>query len=127
MGDSLLTPTHLVFLMLLAVLLFGSRRLPEIGRSLGSGLREFKQSVSGMTDVKDALDGVQEVRAAVSPTNLAGTFVPGVKEVQQSVSVAKDLVNPLAGTTGAKAETTGASHAAGAETAGAGGTAPKAE
>jgi len=41
------SPTHLIALLLIALLLFGSRRLPEIGRSLGSGMREFKDSVSG--------------------------------------------------------------------------------
>jgi len=41
------SPTHIVVLLLLALLLFGARRLPEIGRSLGSGMREFKDSVAG--------------------------------------------------------------------------------
>jgi sec-independent protein translocase protein TatA len=40
------SPTHIVLLLLIALLLFGARRLPEIGRSLGSGMREFKDSVS---------------------------------------------------------------------------------
>ena len=44
------SPTHLVALMLIALLLFGAKRLPEIGRSLGSGMREFKESVSGSSD-----------------------------------------------------------------------------
>ena len=43
----LTSPTHIVLLLLIALLLFGARRLPEIGRSLGSGMREFKDSVSG--------------------------------------------------------------------------------
>ena len=34
-------------MLLLALLLFGAKRLPEIGRSLGSGMREFKDSVTG--------------------------------------------------------------------------------
>ena len=38
---------EIVLLLLLALLLFGAKRLPEIGRSLGSGMREFKDSVSG--------------------------------------------------------------------------------
>jgi sec-independent protein translocase protein TatA len=38
---------EIVGLLLLALLLFGAKRLPEIGRSLGSGMREFKDSVSG--------------------------------------------------------------------------------
>jgi sec-independent protein translocase protein TatA len=40
-------PTHILFLFVLVLLVFGARRLPEIGRSLGTGLREFKQSISG--------------------------------------------------------------------------------
>jgi sec-independent protein translocase protein TatA len=46
MGSTLLTPTHLIFLLLIALLLFGAKRLPEIGRSLGTGMREFKDSVT---------------------------------------------------------------------------------
>jgi sec-independent protein translocase protein TatA len=38
---------EIILLLLLALLLFGAKRLPEIGRSLGSGMREFKDSVSG--------------------------------------------------------------------------------
>ncbi len=40
------SPTHLVALLLIALLLFGAKRLPEIGRSLGNGMREFKDSVA---------------------------------------------------------------------------------
>jgi sec-independent protein translocase protein TatA len=41
------SPTHIIIILLLALLLFGAKRLPEIGRSLGSGMREFKDSVTG--------------------------------------------------------------------------------
>ncbi len=41
-------PWEIILLLLLALLLFGAKRLPEIGRSLGSGMREFKDSVSGV-------------------------------------------------------------------------------
>jgi sec-independent protein translocase protein TatA len=41
---------EIILLLLLALLLFGAKRLPEIGRSLGHGLREFKDSVSGKAD-----------------------------------------------------------------------------
>ena len=43
------SPTHIILLLLIALLLFGAKRLPEIGRSLGSGMREFKDSVTGNT------------------------------------------------------------------------------
>ena len=38
---------EIILLLLVALLLFGAKRLPEIGRSLGSGMREFKDSVTG--------------------------------------------------------------------------------
>jgi sec-independent protein translocase protein TatA len=50
MGTGLVSPVHLIFLLLLALLLFGAKRLPEIGRSLGTGMREFKDSVTAATD-----------------------------------------------------------------------------
>ncbi|HXW59884.1 MAG TPA: twin-arginine translocase TatA/TatE family subunit [Solirubrobacteraceae bacterium] len=40
-------PVHIIFIVLILLLLFGARRLPEIGRSLGTGMREFKQSLTG--------------------------------------------------------------------------------
>jgi len=40
-------PLHIAFLVVILLLLFGAKRLPEIGRSLGSGMREFKDSVTG--------------------------------------------------------------------------------
>ena len=47
MGSGLLTPGHILIVLLVVLLLFGTRRLPELGRSLGSGMREFTDSVSG--------------------------------------------------------------------------------
>jgi sec-independent protein translocase protein TatA len=40
-------PIHLAFILILLLLVFGAKRLPEMGRSLGSGLRGFKESISG--------------------------------------------------------------------------------
>jgi sec-independent protein translocase protein TatA len=40
-------PLHIAFLVILVLLVFGAKRLPEMGRSLGSGMREFKESISG--------------------------------------------------------------------------------
>jgi sec-independent protein translocase protein TatA len=97
-------PFELLLLGLLAVIIFGPQKLPEIGRSIGRSMREFKDSVSGVTDVKDAISGVNEVRSAMTPSNLAGAFVPGVKDVQESVAAAKNVANPLAGEATATAE-----------------------
>jgi sec-independent protein translocase protein TatA len=48
------SPTHIILLLLIALLLFGAKRLPEIGRSLGSGMREFKDSVTGHNPAEPA-------------------------------------------------------------------------
>ena len=66
-------PGEIVLLLLLALLLFGAKRLPEIGRSLGKGMREFKDSVSGVTkddDDRPQLEppiGTQDTTAPVAP------------------------------------------------------------
>jgi sec-independent protein translocase protein TatA len=39
--------TGLIVILVVALLIFGPKRLPEIGRSLGKGMREFKDSVTG--------------------------------------------------------------------------------
>jgi sec-independent protein translocase protein TatA len=41
---------EIIILLAIALLLFGAKRLPEIGRSLGSGMREFKDSVTGKSE-----------------------------------------------------------------------------
>jgi sec-independent protein translocase protein TatA len=40
-------PLHIAFLVVILLLVFGAKRLPEIGRSLGGGMREFKDSITG--------------------------------------------------------------------------------
>jgi sec-independent protein translocase protein TatA len=40
-------PLHIAILVVVVMLVFGAKRLPEMGRSLGSGLRGFKDSISG--------------------------------------------------------------------------------
>ena len=42
-------PLHILLLLLVVLLVFGAKRLPEIGRSLGEGMRGFKDSISGTT------------------------------------------------------------------------------
>ncbi len=47
MLDNLFTPTHLIFVLVIALLVFGPRKLPELGKGLGEGLRGFKQGIKG--------------------------------------------------------------------------------
>jgi len=49
-------PIHLIFVLVLMLLVFGAKRLPEMGRSLGSGLRGFKDSLSADASQQPALE-----------------------------------------------------------------------
>ncbi|MFC6646610.1 twin-arginine translocase TatA/TatE family subunit [Granulicella cerasi] len=65
MGE-LFTPTHLIVLAIVAIVLFGGKKLPELGKGLGEGLRGFKEGVKGVTDeAKDAKPG--ETAHTVTP------------------------------------------------------------
>jgi sec-independent protein translocase protein TatA len=45
-------PMELIIVLVIVLLIFGAKRLPELGRSLGSGMREFKDSVTSKDDDK---------------------------------------------------------------------------
>jgi sec-independent protein translocase protein TatA len=47
--------TGLIIILVVALLVFGPKRLPEMGRSLGKGMREFKDSISGEDKDKSEL------------------------------------------------------------------------
>jgi sec-independent protein translocase protein TatA len=56
-------PIHLLMVLVVVMLLFGAKRLPEVGRSLGSGLRGFKDAING----EDELSGAGDRTEALSP------------------------------------------------------------
>ena len=58
-------PTELIIVLVIALLVLGPKRLPEVGRSVGRGMREFKDSISG--DGKDDDDDDHEERRALDP------------------------------------------------------------
>lgn len=53
-------PLELVVVMVIALIVLGPKRLPEVGRSLGKGIREFKDSMSGIALDDDDDDDVRE-------------------------------------------------------------------
>ena len=61
-----LGPVEMIMVFLVVLLLFGAKRLPEIGSSLGKGIREFKSSV---TDIKGELKVQDEPRSSVPPAS----------------------------------------------------------
>jgi sec-independent protein translocase protein TatA len=67
MGAGLLSPVHLLLLGVVGLLLFGAKRLPEVGRSLGTGLREFKTSVTAMEGSHEPNFDFSELEPAPEP------------------------------------------------------------
>jgi sec-independent protein translocase protein TatA len=53
MGE-LLTPTHMIVVAVVVFVLFGGRKLPELGKGFGEGLRGFKDGINGLTDELDS-------------------------------------------------------------------------
>jgi sec-independent protein translocase protein TatA len=51
--------TEIMLIMVVVLLLFGAKRLPEVGSSIGKGIREFKRSLS---DTQDAIMGSDDAR-----------------------------------------------------------------
>lgn len=76
-------PIHIAFLLIILLLVFGAKRLPELGHSLGTGLRGFKDAVSG--------DGDISVKAAVQEQSQT---TPGLEGSRSHESAAGA---PLAG------------------------------
>jgi sec-independent protein translocase protein TatA len=68
MGD-LLQPWHLVVLGVVAFLLFGAKRLPELGKGLGEGLKGFKEGIKGISEPTPPAPPVQQSVAPAPPSS----------------------------------------------------------
>ena len=52
-------PLELIIILVVVLVVFGPKRLPDLGRSLGSGMREFKDSVTGKDKEREELEAVK--------------------------------------------------------------------
>ncbi len=66
MGD-LFQPTHLMVIAIVLLVLFGAKRLPELGKGLGEGLKGFKEGLKGVTDPVQPAQNVQQSAPAAPP------------------------------------------------------------
>ncbi len=73
-------PIHIAFLLILLLLVFGAKRLPEMGRSLGDGMRGFKDALSGeaahVAVAQPVAQPAAQALAAPAPTLVAREQVP---------------------------------------------------
>lgn len=56
-------PLEIVLVLIIALIVFGPKRLPELGRSLGRGIREFRGSLSGESDDEDEGSSQREIES----------------------------------------------------------------
>jgi len=70
----------ILLLLLIILLLFGAKRLPEFGRSLGKGIREFKGSLSGVKDAINDAPQQEQVNAGHAETGGTSTNAPAKSE-----------------------------------------------
>jgi TatA/E family protein of Tat protein translocase len=77
----------LLLLLVVFLLLFGAKRIPEIGRSLGKGIREFKGSLAGLDEPLESvrLGGADDSRTLGRSLPLAGLDADAVARETQAV------------------------------------------
>ncbi|MEA2191910.1 MAG: sec-independent protein translocase protein TatA [Solirubrobacteraceae bacterium] len=56
-------PMELIVVLIIALVVLGPKKLPEVGKSLGRGMREFKDSVSGMANRDDDREEAKQIKA----------------------------------------------------------------
>ena len=61
-------PMELVIVLVIALIILGPKRLPEAGKSLGKGMREFKNSIAGMAGNDDEDEERRTISASTSTT-----------------------------------------------------------
>jgi len=93
MAPGILSPVHVAFLLVIVVLLFGAKRLPELGSSLGSGLRDFKESLEGK-DAHTQVASVVDANASTRPT--APALEPAPPPVAQPSAAQPVMITPAA-------------------------------
>ena len=56
MFDGLFQPSHLLIILVVALFIFGPKKLPELGQGLGKGIRSFRDSMKAGSDEADKAD-----------------------------------------------------------------------
>lgn len=85
-----------LLLFVVALLLFGPKKLPELGKSIGKGIREFKKATSGILDDEEQKQSVQSTQ---NNNMTAATVASTATSMPASPTTATDSVNQTASAT----------------------------
>jgi sec-independent protein translocase protein TatA len=72
MFTGLASPSHLLVVLVIILLLFGAKRIPELAKGLGTGIKEFREGVSVNDDSKLEVPGIEESRGEARADSDAG-------------------------------------------------------
>ena len=72
--------TDLIVVLVIVLLIFGPKRLPGLGKQLGTGLREFKESITGENKDEEQTQRPEITAATASPPEAAPTATPSERE-----------------------------------------------
>jgi sec-independent protein translocase protein TatA len=87
-------PIHIAFLLILLLLVFGAKRLPEMGKSLGSGMRGFKDSLSGEGTQSTLTVQQREAAAAAAAAGTQAAAPAPATTVPVAVPAAAPVLEP---------------------------------
>jgi len=79
-------PMELAIVLIVALVVLGPKRLPEVGRSLGNGIREFKDSIQNGSDHEDEHDPALEVEAPPEPVATAAAAAASAPKSEEKPS-----------------------------------------
>ncbi len=80
---------ELIIVLVILLVIFGPKRLPGLGRSLGSGMREFKDSISGKGGSDDDDDEHPALAAGPATSATSATSAPSVEDVERSTGLSE--------------------------------------
>jgi sec-independent protein translocase protein TatA len=94
-GD-ILQPTHLIFVLVVALLVLGPKKLPEVGRQLGNGLRDFRAAINGERPEPEAVEAPYEQPVPDTAAEHEFAHGPGETATAEGHEFAHETSEPIA-------------------------------
>ena len=96
-GD-IIQPTHLLFILVVALLVLGPKRLPEVGRSLGRGMRDFRQGISGVEAEAKSIFSDHDDKPTETPADRVEAIVQSPNPVEPHAPAVTVPIEPSVAT-----------------------------